>query len=372
MWKSGNMSVWLSFLYLLPVCFGQAGVAAEAFGPPQRLATGQHPSAAAIADVTGDDFADLLVVTQGSNELLVFTGDGQGSLALAGRFDAGPNPSSLAVGDFDEDIDLDVAITNHDTHFLTVLLNEDGGGTFVAAPGSPLVLSVGPHPHVVRTHDMDQDGHLDLLIDDRRANGYALLPGVGNGSFSGPSKHIYAGGDPYQGMAVGDLNNDERPDIVAPLSNSVTVVLTQDESYERPRAVVDDGAFAVELADLNGDQQLDLIRATESGKVEALRGLGGGIFKTIGNWSTASGAKRIAAGDFNADNVGDFVVQNYIASELFIMFGDTENPEPFMLGAGTHPWGLAIGDLNGDGHDDLVSLDYGNDVALVFLSLPGQ
>ncbi len=357
---------------LLLSCPGQATLADEVFRQTQRLDTCNHPTAAVLADVTGDSFPDLLVACEGSNELAIFSGNGGGNLSPSGRFAAGRNPVSLAVGDYDEDDDLDIAIANHETQLLTVLVNTDGAGTFKIAPVSPLALDVRPHPHEVRARDMNQDGHLDLLIDNRHGRGFALYLGTGSGSFPGASKHVDAGGDPYLGMAIGDLNDDGRADIVAPLSNAITVVLSRDGSYSEPLRITSHGAFAVELADLNGDKKLDLIMATEPGDVSVLTGLGSGRFREKARWRTAAGAKRIAVGDFNADGWADIVVQNYLAPELFVVLGGAAHANPLALGAGKNPWGLAIADLNRDGRDDLVSLDYTNDVAIVFMAAPAR
>lgn len=339
--------------------------AAPLFDSPLQLATGDAPGFALLADINGDEQLDILIANSDSNDLSVYLGDGQ-ALRASATLAAGPEPDSVAAGDFDGDGDIDLAIANHNTRFIS-LLNNDGSGHFSAGPDSPLVVDVDPHPHIVISIDVDNDGRLDLLVDDRNGQGYGLLRGLGNGRFETGIALINAGGDPYLGVAHADLNGDGRPDFVAPLPRHVAVIISEGQGYQAP-VLLPGGAFAVALADVIGDSSPDLIRADESAPVEVWKGRGDGRFELAWQASTSPGAKRIATGDFNADGHGDFVLQNYASSQLLIALGDSSEFTTVSLAAGEHPWGLAVGDLDGDGRDDLVSLDQGRNSAYVFLS----
>ena len=62
--------------------------------------------------------------------------------------------------------------------------------------------------------DFDDDGHLDLVASVPAAQLWLFL-GKGGGSFH-PPKRI-AAAEPLQHLAVGDLNHDGLPDLVAAL-----------------------------------------------------------------------------------------------------------------------------------------------------------
>src|SRR5690349_3390673 len=70
----------------------------------------------------------------------------------------GSTPSSIAVGDFNRDGKLDVAIANIKTANITVLLG-NGNGTFIPAT---TIFTFSTAPVFLVTADFDGDGNLDL------------------------------------------------------------------------------------------------------------------------------------------------------------------------------------------------------------------
>src|SRR5690242_12461249 len=97
-----------------------------------RLPTGAQPQTVLIADVNKDAAKDLLVANSGGASLSVYLNDGKGRFhqAKGSPFPSGPSPNDLALGDFNQDGNLDVAIANHGVQKVTVLLG-DGRGGFV-------------------------------------------------------------------------------------------------------------------------------------------------------------------------------------------------------------------------------------------------
>lgn len=351
-------------------CTGLCWAACSPAAPPplqlaQTLESGANPVFAAVANLNNDQHPDVLVANAGANSVSLYLGSDDG-LVSAGTIDSGPEPDSIASGDFDEDGDLDVAIANHDTEFVTVLLN-NGKGQFSAAPGSPINVEVDPHPHMVVTYDADQDGRLDLLIDDRNGGGFRLLRGHGDGRFTPDPRPIDAGGDPYLGVALADLNGDGREDLVAPLSRRIGIVLSEGKGY-RPPLFLDGGAFGVALGDFVGDAAPDLVRAPETGPVEVLRGLGDGRFESHWTYAVDRGAKRVGTGDLNGDGRDDFVLQNFTSPRVLIALASENDFELHWIESGENPWGLALADLDNDGRDDLVSVDNAGGSVYVFLS----
>ena len=77
-------------------------------------------------------------------------------------------------------------VADHETDYVTLPFGIARGG-FERQDHSRFRVNVSPHPHAVRMHDIDSDGHADLLVDDRSPEAVRLCWGLGDGTFSGGS-----------------------------------------------------------------------------------------------------------------------------------------------------------------------------------------
>src|SRR3989440_597917 len=96
------------------------------------LAAGRSPDSVAVGDFNGDGKLDLAVANRGSNDVSVLVGNGDGTFQAALTFAAGSGPSSVAAGDFNGDGKLDLAVASRGSSLVSVLLG-NGDGTFQAA-----------------------------------------------------------------------------------------------------------------------------------------------------------------------------------------------------------------------------------------------
>src|SRR5689334_23199814 len=124
--------------------------------PPGCFATGATPGNLAVADFNRDRKVDLAVVNAESANVTILLGDGKGGFAPApgSPFPAGPHPNDIAAGDFNRDGLLDLAIANHETPEVTLLLG-DGKGGFAPAARSPVRFAVKPHVHGLAASDFN-------------------------------------------------------------------------------------------------------------------------------------------------------------------------------------------------------------------------
>src|ERR1035438_938773 len=105
--------------------------------------TGSSPRWIAVADVNHDHNPDLIIANAGSETvdgtISVLLGDGRGAFhpAPGSPFPAGHLPNDIAVADMNNDGHLDLVIANHQSPYLRVFLG-DGAGRFRLAPGSPV------------------------------------------------------------------------------------------------------------------------------------------------------------------------------------------------------------------------------------------
>jgi hypothetical protein len=93
-----------------------------------------------------------------------------------------------------------------------------------------------------------------------------------------------------------------------------------------------------------------------------LIGNGDGTFQPRVDYATAKFPSQVAVGDFNGDGKPDLAVtdgEGYYRNVSILMGnGDGTFQPPVDYGAGNQPFGIAVGDFNGDGKPDLVTSNF--------------
>jgi hypothetical protein len=328
-----------------------------------------------------------MVVNEGSNNVTILLGDGKGKFAQAAGspFPAGNSPNDIAIGDVNGDGKLDLAFPNHETKHVTLLLG-DGRGRFAPAPNSPLTIKSDPHPHTIAIGDLNGDHKPDLVVDDWENSNLTILLGKGDGNFATPGTSLAVPPIPYQNTRLADVNDDGRLDIItlARRRNAVTVLLGDGKgSFKQSSgSPFPAGAspFFVAIGDVNGDRKPDLAIANYSGSISdprndgatILLGDGAGVFKPAAGSPFRAGRApvRAAIGDVNGDGIDDVAVVSLGSNDVTVLLGGKKGitvapGSPFAVGQ--EPYAAAIGDLNSDGRPDLVTANHSsNDVTILF------
>ena len=207
---------------------------------------------------------------------------------------------------------------------MTVLLSNGIGG-FTEAPGSPF--PVGVNPRAVAVADLNGDSKPDLAVANAMNDNVTVLLGNGKGGFREAHGSPFRVGRYPRSVAVGDFNEDGRPDlaIVNGKSDNVTVLLGNEAGgfTKAPGSPFSLGPwfnpatggtwpFCVAVADFNGDGKLDLAIADTNKIVTVLLGDGAGGFADAPDspFGVGSLPKWVAAGDFNGDGKPDLAIVN--------------------------------------------------------------
>src|SRR5215472_354237 len=162
------------------------------FEDAQSFEAGNYPSSVAVGDFNGDGALDLAVANTcfGCDFVSVFMGKGDGSFQAARIFGGGTGPLFVAVGDFNGDGVPDLATANLFSNNVSVLLG-NGDGSFQAARS----FGVGNAPYFVAVGDFNGDGVPDLATANLNSNDVSVLLGSGGGSFQ-VARSFSVGGRP--------------------------------------------------------------------------------------------------------------------------------------------------------------------------------
>jgi hypothetical protein len=395
---------------------------------------GYNADSVAVADVNGDGRPDLVVANECDNDghcmkglVGVLLGNGDGTFQAAVSYPSGESYAvSIAVADVNGDGKPDLLVANlcaavvadcayGGTGSIGVLLG-NGDGTFQAAVNYD---SGGENANSIVVADVNGDGKLDLLVsngDPLSLSGggvVGILLGNGDGTFQ--VAVVYStGGDGAASLAVGDVNGDDKLDLVVAngcnvgtiCSNGVLgVVLSDGGGSFQAAPNYDSGGYiatSTAVADVNGDGKLDVIVANQcatfancpsasNGSVAGvLLGKGNGTFRAVVGYPAGGyEAESIAVADVNGDGKLDLLVANYCGTApnssnnclssgvvgVLLGNGDGTFQTAKAYASGYFPAYIAVADVNGDGKPDLLvanncaSSDCSNDNGLVSVLL---
>jgi hypothetical protein len=237
-----------------------------------------------LGDIDGDGDIDILAVSNTGPgtpvPVRIHLNDGAGLFSNAPDVLIPYGVGSLALGDMDNDGDLDIVnFANYSPGIVTVLLNA-GGGTFAGSYSSSA--GYGGTSFTTRSlGDVDGDGDLGLMLSDYSSSSVLFLFNTGNGSFSGGSNLQLGGG--YSGVvsggltsvALGDVDGDGDLDLAGtntyfqstgPPPGKVSIQLNNGRGTfgNGMDMAVAYNPYNVVMSDVDGDGDLDIVAACAS------------------------------------------------------------------------------------------------------------
>jgi len=296
---------------------------------------------------------------------------------------AGFIPTAVVAGDFNGDGKLDWAVANGGDNSIWIYLG-NGDGT---AKLPTIVHLQGYAPVALAPADMNGDGKLDLVVAEADSLAVAVLLGNGDGTF-GPELTFTTPSIPIS-LAVADFNGDGKLDVAVGLLGTYDTgelaFLAGDGTGKLGRPVIhygqEDGAvcytFALAAADLNGDGLPDIVAldflvdidgimlASSGARVYLTQS--NGVFKLAqvfqstdvdpGN-GLGQAVTAAALGDVNGDGCVDAVTLNSQGTATFfpgLCNGSFDTANMRIFGSGIVAAAAALADVNGDGKLDLIS-----------------
>ncbi|MEZ5461964.1 FG-GAP-like repeat-containing protein [Dokdonella sp.] len=439
---------------------GAAGVGPQpSFGPQQEFLVGQFSATATAADLNGDGQSELIVVNYSNQTISVLVnqsvpgasalsfleaqvfpagnrqpvavdlnGDGKIDVALgdssndgvhvllnttptgsnaiafnAAEFFATPigsSPFSTCTADFNGDGLFDLATPNVTDSSVSVLLNNTDAGSMDADFAPQQRFSAGSAPSSIAAADLNGDGKPDLVVSSMGDDTLSVLINMtdaGSSSLTFAPQVVLAAGGGSRFVVGSDINRDGKVDLVAANSadGTVSVLLNNtdegsDAAEFAPQQVFPVGNFTnwLSIADTNGDGSPDifvgkfdiapysaklLVNSTPPGSSTV-------SFSSLLPISGPSPGDRIASADLNNDGLEDLIAVDYMGGTVAVSLNTTAIDgtragftvhQDFPAGDGTNS--AEVADLNGDGRPDAIATNYfgGSVSVLINVTSPG-
>jgi hypothetical protein len=236
---------------------------------------------------------------------------------------------------------------------------------------------VGNDPAAVAVADLNGDGKLDIVT----ANTILSADGTGSSSVSvllqdpvNPGRFLpavnYPTGFSPVHVAIGDLNEDGKPDLAVADTTGISILLQNPAALGqflplRTIPIGNGGSSAVAIADLNGDGKADLVATASDALVYLQDPSSPGNFLAPVHYTVGAQPAAIAIADFNADGLPDLAIANLgspdgisVHASLSVLLQSPAGTGSFLpatsYSTGFYSWTITVADLNGDGKQDIA------------------
>lgn len=359
--------LWLALLAAAASAAGtaQAGTPPVIFRGSDIAPDAGAGRAAVVADLNGDGKLDVVVANEGS-PIRAYIGNGAGGFTGTDLTADVYDTVALAVGDIDNDGNLDVVAGNVGQVNRLYLNNGSGGFT-----GSDITADVG-FTLGVALGDMDGDGRLDVVVgNDGQPNRLYLNDGAGDPFDTTTGTDITADANYTSSVAVGDVDGDGDPDVVAGNYGEPSRLYLNDGAGDPFDTIAGTDISAdaywtgpIALGDLNGDGRLDVVTGNyvQANRLYLNDGAGDPFDTAVGTDISADAhyTYGLVLADMNGDGRLDAVAGNN--GEVSRLYLNDGVGDPFDAASGSDVtadvhWtvGLAAGDVNGDGKLDIIA-----------------
>ena len=409
-------------------------ITVSSFAAPVSFYGGQNPVSVAIGDLDRDGKPDLVVPCDGAVYVFRNTSTSgsinDNSFAPSVYFDAGLSPISVSIGDIDGDGKLDLAVANRGSDTVSVLRNTSTSGS-ITRPSSfaaKVDFAVGLSPYSISMGDFDGDGKPDLAVANQLNSTVSVLRNTSSSSsISLQAKVDFAVGSSPVSLAIGDLDGDGKLDLAVANNGSKSISVLRNNCSN---AIINENSFAakvdfataerpeqVAIGDLDGDGKPDMV-AGIANQINLFRNNPTILPPSITSFSPTSGlvgtSVTIIGTNYNpiaANNIVKFgatqaTVTAATSNSLTVIVpaGATYQPitvlntssqlmctasKPFIttftpikndltnrdimekvdFATGVNPISVAIADLNGDGKSDLAVVNKGGTSVSIYRNI---
>lgn len=343
-----------------------------------------------IEDMDNDGNLDVVGGAASPGMVTISYGDGQGAVSEPQILPVHGEVRAVAVTDFNEDGLNDIVISvDKETTGIRLWINQSDRRW--KQENGPIKFNKYQN---LKTADVNGDGHMDIIAanstEDVKA-GVQVWLGNGKGGWiteSGPTTMGL-----YMDVAVADLNKDGAPDLIGAgwgTYGTLRVWLGDGKGNWSSITPLNKGSYyGISVSDVDSDGNPDILAAAYKGGVQIYLGDGQGSFRLVKKGPVAYIKKRggaLSAGkeeevevlaeksfwnvlsvDLDGDNQKDLVASSLDSLGLLAWinkgeYGWKQFDGPFPA-TGIY-YGMALADLNADGHLDICAASYGEGIQI--------
>lgn len=324
--------------------------------------------ALALGRIDNNEELDLVAGNSSgqANRVYLDIGSQTGDLIDTGQEVGIGDTYSIALGDFNNDGDLDIFFGNNGQ--ANEIWFGDGAGWFT---NSEQALGNG-NTRAVAAGDYDDDGDIDLAVGDL---GTPLLLWFNDGVGVFTTGLTLGGNILTQSIVMADIDSDGDYDLLEGLFGSATRVWKNSLRYgtrfvDSDQSHGDKNTNDVALGDIDGDGDLDYVSANvDQGNRVYINDEGAtnskGVYTDSGQSLGTYATKAITLGDIDNDRDLDIITANDSAQGNSIWLNNDVNSGTFSealpsLG-GSDSLSLVLGDVDNDGDLDLITGNLGQE-----------
>jgi hypothetical protein len=165
----------------------------------------------AVGHFNNDNQLDIAITNYGTSNMGILLGYGNRTFSDVITYSTGNNsyPMSLAIGDFNNDSINDIVVANSESDNIVVFIGYGDGSFFMLTTYSTSDYS---RPVSVAVGHFNRDYQLDIVVADFDSNNVCVFLGFGNGTFASQTLYPMEYGSQPNWVIFKDINNDSWED----------------------------------------------------------------------------------------------------------------------------------------------------------------